>query len=888
VSSRGGGDDKYNNKHKMAAARLSTSSQLASSGDDGIRVWRSDGSAAPHTPASTAPVASVRWFPSGKLLAVATRAGGLAFYLHDTFALLSELSPPHASDASAIAALDVSTGSRFLATGSDDGTLAVWDMKTRAIEISFREQAPIAAVSFQRTADCRYVACASGSSVSLYSRGSGRLVNRFTVHQSSSVSNSIPPTVIAMAFSPFRINILVAADDTGCVTVWDISRAKPIHPSPSTASPPERMDMTRTAAAPTVPPVYARFETVGHVPATDIAFCPLQGNHFSFCVAGLDKTLRFFNLETRRLVHTIHASQPLTAVAFAPNASTIAAGTSTGSIFTFDLVDTGTGLAHSLASEIHGAASSSPDIPASTPAIRSLHYQPKPSSTAFPPPRVLSAGARSAASPSASAHESHSLRAASSGSLSHASLRPVTRAGTAIAASVQPEMPPPPLSMRSMSLPRPSAALLSSSSTEPSRPQTPNLGATPVARGGAPRDSDIFSPLVAKTKPRSFVSGAKTRDTFPYVADGLMQPPERPSILGKPSAPLGTVTSPSREADIAPSHVSAVLPSAATAITSPLDCDVVVSCAADSCLSNDFDEIDGTEMASHLALKESNAATVAVGLSTAKQPMLDDTTADGEVASSRDDVSAASDLSASGFGDIRHESESVETVDGGQDTGRESSCSVGCATSSAPLKRSSTGQGSKSASEVGNRQAARLPLHVHRSRSSSDANDAFRMTETDSQSKSHSAAPCVTPRSDPPRTDFDTVHEVDSSSLQRGRSFYASVDSEAAKQPNAAPTEGSESSSLWKEVMRRVVAEEMVAAVDVLRADLRSDVLNLHRELVHSFSRQEEEIRAQLSGRDSRVAELELQVKQLKFENKRLRSEPGKKFVSASSVPSWM
>jgi hypothetical protein len=88
--------------------------------------------------------------------------------------------------------------------------------------------------------------------------------------------------------------------------------------------------------------------------------------------------------------------------------------------------------------------------------------------------------------------------------------------------------------------------------------------------------------------------------------------------------------------------------------------------------------------------------------------------------------------------------------------------------------------------------------------------------------------------------------------------------------------------------MRRVVAEEMVAAVDVLRADLRSDVLNLHRELVHSFSRQEEEIRAQLSGRDSRVAELELQVKQLKFENKRLRSEPGKKFVSASSVPSWM
>jgi hypothetical protein len=263
-------------------------------------------------------------------------------------------------------AIDVSNGSRFLATGSSDGTLAVWDMKSRSIESRFKEGASIAAVSFQRTSDSRYVACARESGISLYSRISGRLVNQFQV--------STPPEaksgsllVTAMAFSPILTNVLVAADNYGAVTVWDISRVKPLAPGITTS------DSSSLDA-----PVLVRFPSPENcMPASDIAFCPKPGP-FSFGVSYLDKRIAFFSIESRKMTHVISCPSPLTSLAIALDANTIAAGSATGSIYMYRLTYLGSRLSHKVILTIESAHKSASlhDFPTSTAAVRSLHFQP--------------------------------------------------------------------------------------------------------------------------------------------------------------------------------------------------------------------------------------------------------------------------------------------------------------------------------------------------------------------------------------------------------------------------------------------------------------------------------------------------------------------------------
>jgi WD40 repeat protein len=360
---------------------------LASCGDDGVRVWDADGTAVPVPGGKdissssgarlSAPATAIRWFPSGKLLTATTRAGGISFYHHETLAFLSEIrAPPRdastlpgsqvlSSSQASLTAIDVSNGSRFLATGSSDGVLAVWDMKSRTIESQFQESASITAVSFQRTSDSRYVACASDSGISLYSRISGRLVNRFVV---SSPQESRPGSVLitTMAFSPILINVLVAADNYGNVTVWDISRAKPLAPG---------INIPESAAHNT--PIIARLPSQGDSPASDIAFCPRSGP-FSFGVTYLDKRIVLYSLETRKAIHVIFCSSPLTAFAFSIDGSTIAAGTAVGSILTYRLdFHDGRPTHKSLVciENAHGP-SSQHDFPSSNSAVRSLHFQP--------------------------------------------------------------------------------------------------------------------------------------------------------------------------------------------------------------------------------------------------------------------------------------------------------------------------------------------------------------------------------------------------------------------------------------------------------------------------------------------------------------------------------
>jgi WD domain, G-beta repeat len=851
----------------MASAQSPDLSHLASCGDNGVRVWLSDGTMIPQTKTLSAPTSSVRWFPSGKLLAAATRAGGVAFYLHDTFSFLSELPPADQSALSPITALDVSTGSRFLATGAEDGALIVWDMKTRSVESSFRESASITAVSFQRTPDSRYIACASGASVSLYSRASGRLVNRFPVSQLS-LAFSQATNVTAMAFSPFRINILVAADDTGCVTAWDISRAKPL--------------ATASAAVPEDVPVYARFATLGRVPATDLAFSPDQAGHFAFCIVGLDKKIRLFSLESRRLVYSITASDPLTAVAFAPNALSIAVGTSTGSIVLYNLIEKDCRFVHVLASQIPAAASLCLNLPASTSAVRGLHFQPMSHSGATPPPRSMSAGT------TRNGQDSSSLRALTAGSASSASLRAATRSGSGANATAAMDMPPPSLSathsqplLPSHAAPRPPSSL-----TDPHRPRTPeNL--YHAARNIAPRDSDIFSPLITKTKPGSFPCRSGDGNAVSAIASKMTETPKTPILPGHPAFELPPSTVPGRMTDIFPSHLLPLGGVAAVAV------------------GNDLDANDGDANAVHIAASEDErGANIADldGTTDLDGASTDEDYADALAPEQADDeeiVARADSFGSKGYSatlSTRSHTDSYENFgqsrvpdDCERDYELEPSSLPAVAMSAIPYRRLVTVKANRSASELVSSGGKRLPPRVPRSRSSSDAVAGVRLSKPVQIQSPHTiyspAAPEEISTQGPVSVKVDAPDAGDKSILQQRPSDLGPAVSCPVP---AREIILNEKPVLFasEEAIRKAVAEE----VDVLRADLRSDVLNLHRELVNSSTQLEEAMRQKLTGRDSRVAELELEIKRLRAENKKLRSAGCDRTTSAppTSIPSWM
>lgn len=466
-------------------------SQLASCGDDGVRVWAPNGSPLPRParPAATSledPFSSVLWYPSGKLLAAGSRNGAVALYLQGTLAYLSELRPS-APSPPPVTSIDVSNGSRYLAVGAADGSLSVWDMKNRAVDVRFDSETGVSAVSvsIQRTAESRYLACARGSEVTVYSRVSKRLVSKFSVEAAA---------VTRIAFSPFHINILVVVDDSGCVTVFDITRATTVSSSKAKSD----------------NPVVAQFPSPSLAPATDIAFCQSASASFAFCVSALDKSVRLFSLGSGacRLLYSFTCSAPVTCVAIAGDQMSLAAGTSSGSICFYQLAcqPDAQFYSHSLTSEINRAHVLPKDLRsdkmATSPAVRALHYRPRPdpvpsSSLASTSSRAAAVAAAASAamletpdvslgarSKSASAN---ALRPAFSGA-SHGGLR---------------SAPPPQTEER----------------TPPRQPFPSKLGGSgPGTRSlyNGPRDSDIFSPLPASGPKCSSDGGSSARPTSKY------------------------------------------------------------------------------------------------------------------------------------------------------------------------------------------------------------------------------------------------------------------------------------------------------------------------------------------------------------------------------------
>lgn len=331
--------------------------ELVSCGDDGVRLWNASGRLLGSSPGPARAFHAAAWYSSGKMLAAACGSGVVEHFLTGSLAHLSVVG----AAGPAATALDISSGSRFLIVGDADGGVSMWDMKSRAVEMRFDEpgRKAVVGISVQQSAESRYFASGAGRSVSVYSRNSRRLVNRF----------GMEGAVTVVAFSPVRFNLLVAADNSGGVTVWDISRIAPL--------------VTGDAGPQEGAPVLGRVRG-GNAPATDVSFSGSGTAGYAFCVSGLDKTLRFFSLEGEKVrqVYTFSCPSPLTAVSVAAGlgGALVAAGTVSGSVRIYRVKQEVGGLGCSLVADIDHAHTApenvGEDINTLSPAVRSLKFRP--------------------------------------------------------------------------------------------------------------------------------------------------------------------------------------------------------------------------------------------------------------------------------------------------------------------------------------------------------------------------------------------------------------------------------------------------------------------------------------------------------------------------------
>lgn len=340
------------------------STALLATCDASVRVFGLDG-ASIEVPSHSvygggAEATTARWYPNGRLLAVALTSGVVAFHHHEALDVIGHFNAAGGGKAvrATVTCVDVTGGSRFLAAGTDGGALNIWDMKTSNAVNMFNVKGSVSAVAFQHTPDSRYVACTTGSEVLLFSRASNRLVDTFTVapidSKSSSPSRS-RPKVTALAFSPHAVSLLAVTDDTGCVNVWDISR---------TRGGADRATIGTDAT-------FSRFSSTLRVAATSIAFSGSTSS-VGMLVGSLDKHVRVYDKLLRRQLFTFTAPSPVTCVAYCWDDVHVATGHSGGDATLFKVDFTGK------------SARIFTTIPATTErgtqlstAMRSLQFQPK-------------------------------------------------------------------------------------------------------------------------------------------------------------------------------------------------------------------------------------------------------------------------------------------------------------------------------------------------------------------------------------------------------------------------------------------------------------------------------------------------------------------------------
>ncbi|XP_005358222.1 protein NEDD1 isoform X2 [Microtus ochrogaster] len=272
--------------------------RFASSGDD-IRIWDASSMTLvdkfnPHT--SPHGISSICWSSNNNFLVTASSSG-------DKIVVSSCKCKPvpllELAEGQKQTCVDLNSTSMYLASGGLNNTVNIWDLKSKRVHRSLKDhKAEVTCVAYNWN-DC-YIA-------------SGSLSGEIVLHSVTTNTSSTPfghgsnQPVRHVKYSLFKKSLLGSVSDNGVVTLWDVNSQSSYH----------------------------SFDSTHKAPASGICFSPV--NELLFVTIGLDKRIILYDTSSKKLVKTLMADTPLTAVDFMPDGATLAIGSSRGKIYQYDL-----------------------------------------------------------------------------------------------------------------------------------------------------------------------------------------------------------------------------------------------------------------------------------------------------------------------------------------------------------------------------------------------------------------------------------------------------------------------------------------------------------------------------------------------------------------------
>ncbi|XP_074082741.1 protein NEDD1 isoform X4 [Macrotis lagotis] len=272
--------------------------RFASSGDD-IKIWDSTSMAVveqfnPHS--SSLGISSLCWSSNNSFLVTASASG-------DKIVISSCKCKPvpllELAEGQKQTCINLNSTSMYLVSGGLDGTVNIWDLKSKRIHRSLKDHKDeVTCVTFNWN-DC-YIA-------------SGSISGEIILHSLTTNLSSTPfghgngQSIRQLKYSMFKKSLLGSVSDNGVVTLWDVNSQSPYH----------------------------NFECSHKAPASGISFSPV--NDMLLVTIGLDKRIILYDTASKIQLRTLVAEAPLTAVDFMPDGATLAIGSSRGKIYQYDL-----------------------------------------------------------------------------------------------------------------------------------------------------------------------------------------------------------------------------------------------------------------------------------------------------------------------------------------------------------------------------------------------------------------------------------------------------------------------------------------------------------------------------------------------------------------------
>ncbi|KAG7400610.1 hypothetical protein PHYBOEH_004877 [Phytophthora boehmeriae] len=245
-----------------------------------------------------ADVTCVRYNHNGRIVASSSVEGGICLDVASTGELLSRFFYPGDTPASRrVNAVQFSSGSRFLASGGNDGCVRLWDLKTQEVMQTYSISASaVTCVCFSGYKDEYLVSGSASGAISVCDVQTAETAGFLTVDPTHGVHKVM---AIQASPHPYARHIIGSTYADGSVRVWDLSTGQ----------------------------LTADFAQQHEAPATALTLSPVS--KVLLATGGLDGRVIFYDTLQRKELRTLDLEQPVSSLALCADGKTFAVGTTT-------------------------------------------------------------------------------------------------------------------------------------------------------------------------------------------------------------------------------------------------------------------------------------------------------------------------------------------------------------------------------------------------------------------------------------------------------------------------------------------------------------------------------------------------------------------------------